>query len=134
MSRKVVGAFFLWKDSFLTTSKNHFLRKKHVCKKMLRILKERLMMRLQVHSFQLPRWVAPVMILIALALIPFALVLGLALTTIAIGFSALRLFLPISNSATIHRTFNGQTRMKNHTTTSGVIDAEYQVKEKDGKN
>ena len=91
-------------------------------------------MRLQVQSFQLPRWVAPVMILVALALLPFALMLGLALTAVAIGYSILRLFLPISNSSTTYQTLRGQTGMKNHASASGVIDAEYQVKDEDGKN
>ena len=92
------------------------------------------MMRLQVQSFQLPRWVAPVMILVALGLVPFALMLGLALTAIAIGYSTLRLFLPGSNSQTDFQTLHGQTGIKNHSPTSGVIDAEYQVKDEDGKN
>jgi hypothetical protein len=102
--------------------------------KMLRNRKECLMMRLQVQSFQLPRWVVPVMILIALALIPFALVLGLALTAAAVGFSALRLFLPASSSPTFGQGSDGQTRIKNSGSTSKVIDAEYQVKDEDGEN
>jgi hypothetical protein len=92
------------------------------------------MMRLQVQSFQLPRWVVPVMILVALALIPFALMVGVALTAVALGFSALRLFLPSSSPANFGPGFDGQTRIKNDRPAPGVIDAEYQVKDEDGKN
>lgn len=91
-------------------------------------------MRLQVQSFQMPRWVIPVMILVALALVPFALVLGLALTAVALGFSALRLFLPAHNSSHFGPASNGRTRIKSDGPASGVIDAEYQVKDEDGKN
>ena len=92
------------------------------------------MMRLQVQSFQLPRWVVPVMILIAFALIPFALVLGLALTAVAVGFSALRFFFPASSSPTFDQGSNDQPGIKKSTPASKVIDAEYQVKDEDGEN
>jgi len=101
---------------------------------MLRNLKGCLMMRLQVQSFQVPRWVVPVVVLIAVALIPFALVLGLALTAAAVGFSVLRLFLPASNPTAFGQGSNSQTRIKNSASASNAIDAEYQVKDEDGEN
>ena len=92
------------------------------------------MMRLQVESFPLPRWVVPVMILIAIAFIPFALVLGLVLTAAVAGFSVLRFFLPATNPPIFGQGPNSQTRLKKPDPVSGIIDAEYQVKDEDGKN
>ncbi len=85
------------------------------------------MIKVQMQTFQAPRWLGPVLALIALALIPFALVVGLAVLTAAVGFTALRAFLP---SAPVLKSSPGETMggRKIHSR-SQTIDAEYEVKD-----
>jgi hypothetical protein len=90
-------------------------------------------MQIHVRSVQVPRWLAPLLILAALALIPFALMLGLALAAVVIGASALRLLLPApgkpaANSFEISLSRNNK-KISDHT----AIDAEYEVRDSDEK-
>ena len=85
------------------------------------------MMRMEMRPVQLPRWTVPVLILFALALIPFALVLALAAAGIAVAASAFRLL-------TGGRV--GPTGLKPRSGTSRVvfpdhqaIDADFKVKD-----
>lgn len=84
------------------------------------------MIKVQVQSFQMPKWVVPAMILIALALIPFALVLGLAAAALALGVGALRLFLPPSSRTfPAHRPSGGPSLGMG----GDAIDVDYEVKD-----
>jgi hypothetical protein len=84
-------------------------------------------MRMVMHSFQAPRWVAPLLVIIAIALIPFALILALVLAGLAVGFSVLRLFLSGHGTEDPEIRFgqNGDSRRIPDDT---VIDADFEVK------
>jgi hypothetical protein len=87
------------------------------------------MIKVQMQTFQVPRWLGPVLALIALALIPFALVVGLAALTAVVGFTALRVFLPSAPGPAL-KSFPDETLggRKIHSR-SQTIDAEYEVKD-----
>jgi uncharacterized protein (DUF58 family) len=89
-------------------------------------------MRMVMHSFQAPRWVAPLLVLIAVALIPFALILALALAGLALGVSALRFFLsgaaPVDSGPVLRRDSSSQ-----RISDSSVIDADFEVKNESDK-
>ena len=89
------------------------------------------MMRVEVRSFQMPRWVVPVLALAALALIPFVLMLALAVGAVAIGAMGIRLLLSPASldkeafpRATHERKFSDQS----------AIDANYEVKGENEKD
>jgi len=89
------------------------------------------MMKFEVHSYQTPRWIVPILILAALALIPFALVLALGLAAAAIGVSAFRLFLPVAGRPESPGTLGAPppTSLKS----GSVIDADYKIKDENEK-
>ena len=87
------------------------------------------MMRMEVRSAHLPWWVVPILLLAALALIPFALVLALAVAGMAIGVSVVRFLLTgPQNRHEESQTFRTQDS-RTHLPPSQVIDADYEVKE-----
>jgi hypothetical protein len=90
-------------------------------------------MQIHVRSAQLPRWVVPLLILAALALIPFALMLGLALAAVAIGASALRVLLPSLRGPEVRSTEFPFSRADKRFSDPSAIDAEYEVKDSDEK-
>jgi hypothetical protein len=85
-------------------------------------------MRMVMHSFRAPRWVAPLLGLVALVLIPFALILALVLAGLALGVSALRLLFsgpgPDDSPDRFERPVDSR-RISDDT----VIDADYEVKD-----
>jgi len=87
------------------------------------------MMRMEVRSVQVPRWIVPVLILAALALIPFALMLALVVAGIAIGAAAVRLLLtgPQPKGEGLQRVETQGSRPS--LSTSQVIDVDYEVKD-----
>jgi hypothetical protein len=90
-------------------------------------------MQIHVRSAQLPRWVVPLLILAALALIPFALMLGLALAAVAIGASALRLLLPSPGRPEAQSADFPFSQVHQRFSDPSAIDAEYEVKDSDEK-
>ena len=86
-------------------------------------------MQIHVRSVQAPRWVIPVLILAALALIPFALALGMALAAAALVASALRLLVPSSDRPLGGSPSIPHSRADNKISNSPAIDAEYEVRE-----
>jgi len=90
-------------------------------------------MRLVIQSFQAPRWIVPVLILAALALIPFALMLTVTLLGLAVAATAFRVLLsPAPESPLESHSFpKGQLAELN--SGSKVIDAEYEAKDQDEK-
>ena len=56
-------------------------------------------MRMEVRSFQVPRWLAPLMGLLALALIPVAMLVAVCVAALALGTTLIRVFLPTSISS-----------------------------------
>jgi hypothetical protein len=91
------------------------------------------MMRVQVQSFQMPRWVIPVLVLAALALIPFALALALVAGGIALTAAVVRALLPPSTpSSPLHTRSEANGRVFDRGNSS-VIDADYEVKDENEK-
>ena len=90
-------------------------------------------MQIHVRSAQLPRWVAPLLILAALALIPFALMLGLAVAAVAIGGLALRALLPSAGKSDAGSSSFPFSRADKRFSDPSAIDAEYEVKDSDEK-
>jgi hypothetical protein len=97
-------------------------------------------MRFEVRSFRAPFWLAPALILLALALIPFVLTLALALLVLGAGAVAFRGLFPSSHESDVHeKIFNMSSRAKvsgneRSDGNSFVIDAEYEVKDAGKKN
>jgi hypothetical protein len=91
------------------------------------------MMKMEVRTFRVPGWLMPVLLLAALALVPFALMLALAVACAAIGISLLRSFLPPGDaSVTTPPAFDRKDARGFFE--KPAIDAEYVVKEKNEKN
>ncbi len=88
------------------------------------------MLKFEVRSYQLPRWMVPVLALAALALIPFALMLALGVAALAVGVSVLRAFLPsgrVGGSPTLGKAKGGSLKP------GSVIDVDYEVKDENEK-
>jgi len=87
-------------------------------------------MRMEVRSFQVPRWLAPLMGLLALALIPIAMLMAVCVAALALGTTLIRVFLPVSISSQ-----NSKSRPAFRSKDSSVlskqsaIDVEYEVKD-----
>ena len=91
------------------------------------------MMRVQVQSFRGPRWLGPLLVLIALALLPFALMLGLAVMALVIGASVVRLFLPMPGNKAMENQTSAVPGRRVSDSSSSAIDAEYEVKDENEK-
>jgi len=91
------------------------------------------MMKVRVQSFSAPRWIIPVLFLVALALIPFFFAVALALAAAAVGFTVFRSLLPAPGGAAFGQP--DSTRMDRRFEGSGskVIDADYEVKDENGQ-
>lgn len=88
-------------------------------------------MKFEVRSYQAPRWIVPVLALAALALVPVALALALGLAAVAIGFSALRAFLPPSGKNHGPEPLDRPSRMP--LKPGSVIDADFEIKDENEK-
>ena len=80
-------------------------------------------------TFQVPRWLGPVLILAALALIPFALMIGLALMAVVLGVTALRLLLSQPSPPIFQQGRDPVSSKRKMDAGSPAIDAEYEVKD-----
>jgi hypothetical protein len=89
------------------------------------------MLKFEVRSHQLPRWMVPVLALAALALIPFALMLALGLAAAAVSLSVFRAFLPTGNRPKDSKTLDPPARIS--LKSGSVIDADYEVKDENEK-
>lgn len=89
------------------------------------------MLKFEMHSYQLPRWMVPVLALAALALIPFALMLALGVAVLAIGVSVLRAFLP--SSPGLGKAKNLESPQHVPLKPGSIIDADYEVKDENEK-
>lgn len=90
-------------------------------------------MQIHVRSIQAPRFLVPLLILAALALIPFALMLGLGLAAVAIGVSALRILLPSPEKLEVGSAKTAFSRVEKRFSDPSAIDAEYEIKDSDEK-
>lgn len=87
------------------------------------------MIKVQMQTFQVPRWLGPVLVLTALALIPFALMIGLALMAVVLGWTALRLFLSFPSRPIFQQGRDTGVVDRKSDNASPAIDAEYEVKD-----
>lgn len=92
------------------------------------------MLKVQVQSYALPRWVVPVVFLAALALIPFALMLALGLGALALGASVVLSLLPPAKPAQDPRHFGEKGHSMKGPDSPQVIDADYEVKDENAKS
>jgi hypothetical protein len=90
-------------------------------------------MRVVVQSFQAPRWIVPVLILVALALIPFALMLAVTLLGVAVAATAFRALLSPAPEANPKNHSFPKGQLAELNPGSKVIDAEYEAKDQDEK-
>jgi len=88
--------------------------------------------RIQVQTFRLPGWLAPILVLFALVLIPFLLTLALGLLALGLGAAAVRHWLLPPASLGDSRLFPGRGEKKPGD--SPVIDVDYEVKDEHEKN
>lgn len=92
------------------------------------------MLKVQVQSYALPRWVIPVVFLAALALVPFALMLALGLGAMALGASVVLSLLPSAKAVKDPGRFGERGRSLRDAGSSPVIDADYEVKDENAKS
>ena len=86
-------------------------------------------MQIHVRSTPFPGWVVPVLALIALALLPFAIALGLLVGGLALGAGLVRVLLfPASPKGTARPDLRGASS-KERLADPSAIDAEFEVKE-----
>ena len=82
-------------------------------------------MRMEVRSFQVPRWLAPLLVLLALALIPLALMVAVGFAALALGATVVRAFLSSSSRPPIVQSHSVEAKGVSHE----AIDAEYEIKD-----
>jgi len=86
-------------------------------------------MRVMVRSFHVTRWMGPLILLGLLALIPFAFMLALTLTALAVVFFVVRSFGPAFRATEMGTRAKPKIQPHSIDTSSQVLDAEYEVKE-----
>ena len=91
-------------------------------------------MKVEIRTFKSAGWIVPLMLLIALVLLPFALMLALALMTAALGAAVFRALLSSTQGDVIGSDARSTRKLGHPTSGPSIIDAEYEVKEKDEKN
>jgi len=90
-------------------------------------------MRMEVRSFQVPRWLAPLLVLLALAFIPIALMFAVALGVLAMGTTVIRAFLPSSQPSVSHQS-SVFSSLESKKSDLSAIDVEYEVKDSNEKS
>jgi len=88
------------------------------------VVLERLM-RMEVRSVQVPRWLAPLLLLLALALIPLALMVAVGFAALTIGATVVRAVLPSSSRSPVIQSRSVESSIQPHS----AIDAEYEIKD-----
>lgn len=89
-------------------------------------------MQIHVRSVKGTGWIVPVLVLVALVLLPFALMLALGLGVLAVGFTVLRSFLPPAGPRDPGDLFPRSPSDKRIQDPS-AIDAEFEVRDNDEK-
>jgi hypothetical protein len=90
-------------------------------------------MKVHFQTFQAPRWAGPVVLLLILALIPFALMLAALLAAVAVGYSVVR-FLSPSGRTPLENRSPGSRGLDSAAPGGTVIDADYEIKDENGEN
>ena len=87
------------------------------------------LIRMEVRSFRLPPWLAPLLILAALALIPFALMLAFAVAGVAVLAGAARLFLPAPQGSSPKKPPFSSGESHKKFSEPSAIDVEYEARD-----
>ncbi len=82
-------------------------------------------MRMEVRSVQVSRWLAPLLLLLALALIPLALMVAVGFAALAIGTTVVRAVLPSSPRSPVIQARSVESSIE----PNSAIDAEYEIKD-----
>lgn len=85
-------------------------------------------MRMEVRSFQMPRWLAPILGLLALVLIPIAMMVAILFAALALGTTLIRAFVP-SISSPNSKSRPSISSKDSSLSQSPAIDVEYEVKD-----
>lgn len=91
-------------------------------------------MRIHVSSTQFPGWVVPVLLLIALALLPFAIALGLLVGVLALGAGLVRVLLFPAPAENQDKPSLRRPPSNERLADPSAIDAEFEVKESHEKD
>jgi hypothetical protein len=86
-------------------------------------------MRMEVRSFQVPRWLSPLLVLLALAFIPIALMFAVALGVLAVGTTVIRAFLPSSQPPSVSHQHSVFSSLESKKSDLSAIDVEYEIKD-----
>ncbi len=84
---------------------------------------------MEVRSFQLPRWLAPLMGLLALVLIPVAVMMAFLFAALALGTTLIRAFVPSISSREFKSSPAINPKESSVLSQSSAIDVEYEVKD-----
>lgn len=98
---------------------------------MLSVWGEPLMMRFQVRTFAMPRWIGPLLALAAIVLLPFALMLALGLAALALGALVFRALMFPTDKRPDSPSIDTSRSPALGSNDSPILDAEYEVKEED---
>jgi hypothetical protein len=84
---------------------------------------------MEVRSFQLPRWLAPLTGLLALVLIPVAVMVAFLFAALALGTTVIRAFIPAISSQKFKSSPVINSKDSSVLSQSSAIDVEYEVKD-----
>jgi hypothetical protein len=82
---------------------------------------------IQIRTFRAPSWIVPLLILAALAILPFVFALALGLFALALAATVVRRLILPPSSRRDSPVFPGQTRRESGN--SNIIDVEYEAKD-----
>ncbi len=88
------------------------------------------MMRMEVRSFHVPRWLGPVIVLAAILAIPFMLTVTIGLIALVVGATIVKALLPASKLVDEHKKIFETQYSSRKKIDPSAIDAEYEVKDK----
>lgn len=86
-------------------------------------------MQMEVRSFQVPRWLTLVLGLLALALIPIAMMIAVCVGALALGTTLIRAFVPSIPSSKPDSRPAFRSKDSSVLSQSSAIDVEYEVKD-----
>jgi hypothetical protein len=88
---------------------------------------------MEFRSFQVPRWLTPVLGLLALALIPIAMMVAVCVAALALGTTLIRAFVPSIPSQNPNPRPAFRSKDSSVLSKQSAIDVEYEVKDQNEK-
>jgi len=89
---------------------------------------------MEIRSFRAPGWLGPVLLLLALAILPFALILGLVVTGIVLGASVMKALVPFPAEEKLEGRTEVVPKQERLSADSEIIDADYEIKDENEKD